>query len=820
MTITPRARRATRRRGITAALVALALALFAPTTFCICGGPGAGFALLSSFFVLFTTIAGVVLLSILAWPARALWRLATGQVAPPASIRRLVIVGFDGQDPALTDRFLAEGRLPHFKRLAVGGSYRRLRTTFPSVSPVAWSSFSTGCQPARHNIFDFIEPDRRTYLPVLSSARVGAVDRSLKIGRFRIPLGKPDLRLLRRSKPFWTILGEHQIWSTILRVPVTFPPDRFYGAELSAMGVPDLMGTQGTFVLFTTRPMGAGGDAESGLRIALPPGRDVIETSVPGPSTPDRPGAPSMALPIRLTIDRARQQLRVEVGDATLNLIPGRLSEWVGLPFRAAPGVTVHGLSRLLVTELDEHVSLYLSPINLDPERPAMPISHPSFYATYLAKRVGRFATLGLAEDTSALNDGVTDDGTFLTQTRDIDAEREAMFLAGLDRLKRGTLVCVFDATDRVQHMFWRDIDPGHPAGRGREAAPHRHAIREQHASAMTRCSAVSSPQLTDDDVLMVISDHGFSSFRRGINLNSWLRAEGYLALRPGATGRAEWLRDVDWSKTQSAYSPQGLTGMFINLAGRERLGTVAPTDAASLKSEIQRKLNGLRDVLSTGEVGIRDAFDPASLYSRPALSDTRLISSLAITPGTGPRGRARKAWWRARCSKTTRGRGAVTTASTHGWSAPGVFFCNRRMTTEDPALIDIAPTALRLFGIEPPAYMDGRPLAGACHDRGRAWRVRLRRSAQGRRRARSVRVRRLVRRRNRPHRTKGHRAWLRRTRLWLDARPDGSRSAAQFFEGRRRRDVRAARHVPSGPEPGRLVDLHHRPGSRRARHL
>jgi len=159
-------------------------------------GPGAGFALLSSFFVLFTTIV-VVTLSVLAWPFRAAWRRLTGRVPPPAAIRRLIVVGFDGQDPALTDRFMAEGRLPNFERLAEMGCARRLRSTFPSVSPVAWSSFSTGCGPARHNIFDFIEPDRRTYLPRLSSTRVGTIDRFFKIGPFRIPREKPELRLLR-----------------------------------------------------------------------------------------------------------------------------------------------------------------------------------------------------------------------------------------------------------------------------------------------------------------------------------------------------------------------------------------------------------------------------------------------------------------------------------------------------------------------------------------------------------------------------------------------------------------------------------------------
>src|ERR1700733_265436 len=220
----PRTRRRQIRGWSTAGLAAAAV-LLAPGAAQAYVGPGAGFAILSSFFVLFTTFV-IVILSILSWPVRMLWRRVVMGPVPRGSIRRLVIVGLDGQDPVLTDRFLAEGLLPPFQRLATDGSYRRLRTASPSVSPVAWSSFATGCNPARHRIFDFIEPDRRSYLPRLTSARIGQVTRFFRIGRYRIPRERPDLELLRRSKPFWTILGEHRIWSTVLRVPISFPPDR------------------------------------------------------------------------------------------------------------------------------------------------------------------------------------------------------------------------------------------------------------------------------------------------------------------------------------------------------------------------------------------------------------------------------------------------------------------------------------------------------------------------------------------------------------------------------------------------------------------
>jgi predicted AlkP superfamily phosphohydrolase/phosphomutase len=670
-------------------------------------GPGAGMALLSSFLVLFTTVL-IVFATLLVWPVRMLWRLVSRRSAPRATIRRLIVVGLDGQDPRLTDRFMAEGLLPNFQKLAAMGSYRRLRTTFPSVSPVAWSSFSTGTHPARHNIFDFLDRDRRTYLPVLSSTRIGRVERFLRLGRYRIPLHRPELRLLRKSKPFWTLLGEYGIWSTVLRVPITFPPDRFYGAELSAMCVPDLLGSQGTFLLYTTRPADAA-FKEGGQRRTVSIVDDRIVTTVEGPGNTFVEGEPPLTVALSVRLDRPRQRAHVEIGSQRVTLALGELSDWVALSFAAVPGVTVKGLSRLLVTEMGEHFSLYLSPINLDPEAPAMPISHPSYYATYLARKVGTFATLGLAEDTWALNEGVTDDKTFLQQAYDIDRERESMFFASLDRLRRGCLVCVFDATDRIQHMFWRDVDPSHPAGRGREQAPHRDAIRElyRHNDAMV---GRVRQQLRAGDVLMVISDHGFSSFRRGVNLNQWLLREGYLVLKPGTDGRSEWLRDVDWTATR-AYA-LGLTGMFLNLAGREAHGVVtAGAAAAQLKAELIGKLRELRDE-EKGVVGVNEAFDTSAIYSGPYLENA---PDLIIGYNAG----YRTSW---DCASGVVS-GPIFEDNVRPWSGdhcidprlvPGVFFCNRAIAEQAPALIDIAPTALRLFGVEPPPHMDGRALAVA----------------------------------------------------------------------------------------------------------
>jgi predicted AlkP superfamily phosphohydrolase/phosphomutase len=668
-------------------------------------GPGAGFALLSSFLALFTTTLAA-LASLLFWPFRMLWRRLHDGKPPRPLIGRLIIVGLDGQDPGLTDRLMEQGLLPNFAKLAEKGCYRKLRTTFPSVSPVAWSSFSTGTQPGRHNIFDFLDRDRRNYLPVLSSAHLGRVERFITLGRYRIPRGRPELRLLRKSKPFWAVLGEHRIWSTILRVPVTFPPDRFYGAELSAMSVPDLLGTQGTFLLFTTRPPGER-FKEGGLRVPVTLEGNRIDTAVQGPENPFAADGRPLEVPLGMVLDRSRQQVDVDAGGTRVALTPGRLSDWVRLRFRAAPGIAVSGITRLLVIEMDDHFSLYMSPINIDPEKPAMPVSHPLYYSMYLARRIGPYATLGLAEDTWALNEGVTDEGVFLQQTYDIDRERQDMFFTALSRLRKGALVCVFDATDRIQHMFWRHLDPEHPA-RSTEPSPHGDAIADlyRHNDAMV---GRVMQQLDEHDVLMVISDHGFNSFRRGVNLNSWLHREGYLVLKPGTDGRVEWLRDVDWSATR-AYCV-GLTGMFLNVKGREAQGIVEPgAHQAALRAELIAKLTGLRDV-EKDAVAIREAFDTTTLYAGPYVANA---PDLLIGYNSGYR-----ASWDGATGIVA---GPVFDDNTKAWSGdhcidprlvPGVFFCNRSIESQDPALVDIAPTALRLFGIEPPAYMDGRALAG-----------------------------------------------------------------------------------------------------------
>ncbi len=165
-----------------------------------------------------------------------------------------MIVGLDGMAPELAEKLMAEGKLPNLARLREEGFYGRLQTTTPAISPVAWSSFMTGSEPSKHNIFDFLSRDPKTYLPDLSSARISGPKRTIQSGpipgsavQARHPGPAQERAVLEDPRP-------ERDHDTVLRVPITFPPEKFNGHLLSGMCAPDLKGSQGTFAFFTSDP--------------------------------------------------------------------------------------------------------------------------------------------------------------------------------------------------------------------------------------------------------------------------------------------------------------------------------------------------------------------------------------------------------------------------------------------------------------------------------------------------------------------------------------------------------------------------------------
>lgn len=670
-------------------------------------GPGAGIALFGSFLtVLVALLSGLAALVL--WPVRLVWRLVRGRRAyARAKVRRVIIVGLDGLEPTLVEEYLAQGLLPNLARLREQGGYARLGTTWPPLSPVAWSSFSTGTNPGKHSIFDFLGRNPADYRPQISSVRIREPRRKLRLGPYVLPLSRPEITSLRKSKPFWSVLGEAGVFSAVLRVPITFPPDRFRGVQLSAMCVPDLRGSQGIFTYYTEQGragMTMDGDV-GGDRILVQRTARGVESYVRGPANTLRVDRRELRAPFRVTANGAGGPV-LHIGDERVPLRPGVHSPWVPVEFRAAPGVKVRGLCRFVLQRL-EPFEMYCTPVQIDPRRPVMPISHPATYASYLACQQGRYATLGLAEDTWSLSERVLDEGQFLAQAYDIHAERERMLRDALQRVRHGLVVCVFDAPDRIQHMFWRFLDERHPALAPEQRSAHREAIRELYVRMDATVGRVLA-ELRDGDALLVMSDHGFKPFRRGVDLNAWLREGGYLKLRDGARAATRpYLADVDWSGTR-AYA-LGLAGIFLNRRGREAQGTVAPgAEAAALLRELKDKLTGLRDP-QTGEEAIHEAVLAREVYRGPYVERA---PDLIIGYNAG----YRVAWDAAvgKCGP------AVFSDNRKAWSGdhcvhpalvPGVLFSNLKLAGAGANIVDLAPTVLDLFGVERPAYLDGKSL-------------------------------------------------------------------------------------------------------------
>ncbi|NIP13354.1 MAG: nucleotide pyrophosphatase, partial [Pseudomonadales bacterium] len=306
---------------------------------------------------------------------------------------------------------------------------------------------------------------------------------------------------------------------------------------------PDLRGSQGTFSFFSTASKDGKAAFTGGEQTVLRRKGNVIRSRIVGPDNSLVKGGNRLILPITITIADDEKSALIEIeGCDPFRLEPETYSDWIQLTFKAGLGVKVRGIARFYITSLAPEFNLYMTPIHIDPENPAMmPISHPTVYSIYLAKKLGPFATLGLAEDTWALNERVIDEKAFFEQAMLFCEERERMFKDALAKVKKGLVTTVFDTTDRVQHMFYRYLDPTHPANEGKDTEVCKDAIAQVYERMDSLLGEVF--ELTDDPdtIFMVISDHGFTNFRRCVNLNSWLQENGYLHLKDGAETSGDW---------------------------------------------------------------------------------------------------------------------------------------------------------------------------------------------------------------------------------------------------------------------------------------
>jgi predicted AlkP superfamily phosphohydrolase/phosphomutase len=539
------------------------------------------------------------------WFALAVTALvaAAGCGRAETSGRRVVVLGFDGMDYRVTRTLMANGRMPNFSRLAATGTFSPLRTSIPPQSPVAWSSVITGRHPGVHGIFDFIHRDPSTMLPYLSTTRTEAASRHLTIGSWQFPFRGGRVTLLREGQPFWDVLERHGVSTTIIRMPANFPPSGSARRELSGMGTPDIVGTYGTFSLFTSSP-------EPSATTTMPGGRvvrvhvveNVVQGEIVGPDHPFRTPARALTAPFAVYIDARENAVRLVAGEEERVIQVGEWTDWVPITFRLMPFQRLHAMSRFYLKQVRPVFQLYASPVNLDPTRPAMPISHPGSYAAELARVTGRFYTQGMPEDTKALGEHVLTRDEFLQQAALAAHEVERQYWTVLDGFADGLLFYYFGNLDQVSHMLWRARDPAHPAYDPAADARYAGVIDDLYV-AIDRLVGYTLSRIGPDTTLIVMSDHGFTSWRRAFHLNSWLRDHGYLAIAdPNVQADSGLFQNVDWARTR-AYG-LGLNGLYINLRGRERWGIVEPEDREGLVDEIRRGLLGTIDT-ATGRAAV-----------------------------------------------------------------------------------------------------------------------------------------------------------------------------------------------------------------------
>lgn len=611
-------------------------------------------------------------------------------------MKKVIVIGLDGFEPRIAEPLMAAGELPNLAHLRELGGYTRLRTTYPAQTPVAWSTFSTGTNPGGHGIFDFLSRDPQTYLPVLGLTRYEQKNAFVP----------PKVVNQRRGEPLWSFLTQAGIHSTVLRCPCTYPPDRIQGRMLAGVGVPDLRGGLGTSTFYTSDPTVQVGHSEKLITLEQKTG--PVNTHLLGPRSPKTRSDVTLPVTLEPDLDGRRLVLRSEGQPNVLEIREGRWSSWLRVKFKTGTFQSTRGMVRFYLKSLEPHLELYASPVNFDPEAPLFPISHPEEYAAELQARMGNFYTQGMAEDHDGLNNERFDEIAFLNQCWTVMREREKMMLAELERTTEGFFFCLFDTPDRLQHMMGRFRDPEHPARPAGIPDGLKNAVEEHYRA----CDAIVGKALeyADPETLaIVLSDHGMNSFRRGLNLNTWLHQNGFLALKSGekpGPDQGDFFHNVDWTRTQ-AYA-LGLGTIYLNLSGREAQGIVPAEDAESLQRDIARGLTGLVDE-ECGRVAVRSVSRREEIYCGPYVHEApdllvNFESGYRVSWGT-PLGGVPAGLFEDNLKK---------------WSSdhvidpelvPGVLWMNRPFDADGASLVDLAPSILAAFELPKGREMEGRNL-------------------------------------------------------------------------------------------------------------
>ena len=616
----------------------------------------------------------------------------------PISDRKVIVIGFDGMDPVLTQRMMDEGRMPNFVRAAEMGTFGPLGTSVPPQSPVAWSDFTTGLDSGGHGIFDFVHREPDSFIPYLSTSRLLPPTKTLEVGKYVFPLAGGGAELLRYGKPFWEVLEANGIEANVIRMPANFPVTGTASRELSGMGTPDITGTYGEFSFYTTELFAfAGQDIGGGDVYEIFVEDGVAETAIYGPDNPLLVEPSPLEIPFSIYPDPDLDLAKIVVGDEKALIAVGEWTDWIPTAFELMPTQSLPVMVRFYLRQVQPELELYMSPVNYDPYSPAIPLCHPADLGAELARATGRFYTQGMPEDTRAHQEGVFTVDDFISQAEVAGEELLNQYEWVLDNYHNGFLFYYFGNGDQVSHILWKAMDPEHPAY-DPETAPAHRAIIEGIYEAYDQVVGTTLDKMGDDTTLIVMSDHGFSPWRRSFHMNSWLRDKGYLVLKdPNLRRDPGFLLNVDWSKTR-AYA-FGISGVSANVQGREPEGIVPPSEHKALLDELERELLATIDH-ATGEQAITRVYQRDDYYQDRGHEE--IGPDMVIGYARGTRGSNESAG-----GKIPR---EVIVDNLAPWSGdhimdhttvPGVLLTSQELKLATPDLKSLAAAIIAEYGIE-----------------------------------------------------------------------------------------------------------------------
>jgi predicted AlkP superfamily phosphohydrolase/phosphomutase len=664
------------------------------------------------------TIGTATVLALLLLPLLLLLTGCGGQRSRGFHEPAMFVLGMDGLDPNLLEAAMNAGRMPNFEKLAADGDFLPLGTSLPPESPVAWANFNTGLDPGGHGIFDFIHRKWVTgrgggriqlYSSMVESTSPsydGWFDDVWFFG-YRIPLVTGEIKNRVRGTFYWKHLADAGIPTSVIRPPDNFPPPETGARTFSGMGTPDLLGGLGTFTYFS-EVAPANVDRFPGkcfLRIVRVQGgaaRDVLygpDNTFAYPEGP-RGTLPRSEVPVVIYPDAPRKVARIDIGDETRVLALGEWSDWVPVSFPLIPHVTsATGMVRVYLQSV-KPLKVYVSPVNIDPRDPAMPVSTPTEAAPELAAAIGPYYTQGMAEETNAARLDVFDSGEYIKQFDLVIAERNRMLDHELERFEKegGYTFVYYSTSDLAAHILYQHIDPKHPRFDENAAKLYGQSLEDVYAE-MDRVLGRVMESVPDGTRIVVMSDHGFATVRRKLSLNSWLYEHGFLKVNyPERRGeKDDGFRYVNWPETQ-AYSV-GFQDIYLNLYGREPNGVVMPGDEADrVCAQIIEGLEALTDP-ETGARVITKVYRKEDVYHGEAFEEAPDLI-VGFAPG----------YENADESALGSVPKELIVDNDDAWSGshlmdpihvPGVLLANKKFTLRDPELRDLTVTILAEFGID-----------------------------------------------------------------------------------------------------------------------